>query len=98
MSSFIPVAKQELETEVFVLSFALITLRMGTPQNDFGVVQVHAFSFTIEMLYFVNKWLLWLLSLLSLGLFPNCTCSFMNVGTNRHLLKLVLSDGKTLKL
>ena len=37
MSSFIPVAKQELETEVFVLSFALITLRMGTPQNDFGV-------------------------------------------------------------
>ena len=36
MSSFISVAKQELETEVFVLSFALITLSMGTPQNDFG--------------------------------------------------------------
>ena len=63
-----------------------------------GVVQVHVFSFTIEMLYFVNKWLLWLLFLLSLGLLPNCTCSFTNVGTNRHLMNLVLSDEKTLKL
>ena len=36
MSSFIPVAKQELESEVFVISFALITLSMGIPQNGFG--------------------------------------------------------------
>ena len=36
MSSFIPVAKQELETEVFVISFALITLSTGSPLNGFG--------------------------------------------------------------
>ena len=63
-----------------------------------GVAQVHVFSFTIEMLYFVNKWLLWLLSLPSLGSSPNCTSSFTNVGTNRDLMNLVLSDEKTLKL
>ena len=63
-----------------------------------GVVQLHVFSFAIEMLYFVNKWLLWLLSLPSLGSFPNCTCSFTSVGTNRDLTNLVLSDEKTLKL
>ena len=63
-----------------------------------GVVQVHVFSLTIEMLYFVNKWLLWLLSLPSLGSFPNCPCLFTTVGTNRDLMNLVLSDEKTLKL
>ena len=63
-----------------------------------GVAQVHVFSFTIEMLYFVNKWLFWLLSLPSLGSFPNCTCSFTIAGTNRDLMNLVLSDEKTLKL
>ena len=63
-----------------------------------GVVQAHVSSFTIELLYFVNKWLLWLLSLPSLGSFPNCTSSFTNVGTNRDLMNLVLSDEKALKL
>ena len=35
-SSFIPVANRELELEVFVFSFALITLSTGTPQNGVG--------------------------------------------------------------
>ena len=89
---------RELETDVFVISFALITLSTGSPLNGLGVVQAHVSSFTIELLYFVNKWLLWLLSLPSLGSFPNGTCSFTIVGTNRDLMNLVLSDEKTLKL
>lgn len=35
-SSFIPVANRKLELEVFVFSFALITLSTGTPQNSVG--------------------------------------------------------------
>ena len=65
MNSFIPVAKPEPERKFL---FTLITLSTGT--KWLWVLLEYLYFLLFKMLYFVNEWLLWSLSLLSLGSFP----------------------------
>ena len=53
--------------------YVLMTISTFKPEN--GVGHEYLYFFIIEMLYFANRCLLWLLSLLSLSSFPNYTFS-----------------------
>ena len=65
-----------LQTGASNISFLYVLMTVSTlnPRMVLGVARVPAFLI-IEMLYYANRCLLWLLSLLSLNSFPNCTFS-----------------------